>query len=200
MAVCGMVAYKWVPKSLLPILHSLVRHHTKGTIYETTNNIQQQTTYTVLYKWPTMKHFRIISRLKIFQAGIMSMAVPPLSYWYYAGHITGDSLILGCSAAVGTVLILCGLSYGFSRVLGELSYCQDTQTVRLSHLNFLGQRRNIEISILDIVPYTDTQLLHNYSISFVHRLETTNGVYYYSLKYGHIINREQLYKVLGLTS
>lgn len=158
----------------------------------------KERTFTVLYKWPTMKLFRVISRFKIYQAGAMTVSTLPLSYWYSVGTISGNSLITGCSAATGTILVLCGLSYAFSRVLGELAYCHNTQTVRLSHLNFIGLRCDNELQLTDIVPFPDSQsVLH--ASRYIHRLETTvtKGAYLYSLRYGLISDREMLRYVIG---
>lgn len=153
--------------------------------------------FLVLYRWPTMRHFRVLSRFKVYQAGVMLISLPPLCYWYYTGSVSTKSLITGLSAATGTVLVLCGLSYAFSRVLGELAYCKQTETVRLSYLTFLGRRRDLEMHSRELVPFHDSQTSKP-GTSNVQKLETlSNGSFLYSLRYGHVYNRDLFHSVLG---
>ena len=149
--------------------------------------------FLVLYKWPTMPHFRVISRFKVYQAGAMLLSLAPLSYWYSAGSISTYSLITGFSAATGTILVLCGLSYAFSKVLGELAYCERTKSIRLSHMDFLGRRRDLELDLKELVPFSD----NNSPESKIQKLETlSNGKYLYSLKYGRVRDPQLLLSVL----
>lgn len=140
-----------------------------------------------------MSYFRLISRFKLYQAGAMLLTVPPLSYWYYIGSISTKSLITGYTAATGTVLVLCSLSYAFSKVLGELAYCKQTESVRVSHMDFLGRRRDLELHLKELVPFSD----NNTSKSAIKTLETlSNGKYLYSLKYGRVLDPQLLLSVL----
>lgn len=124
----------------------------------------------------------------------MLLSTPPLSFWYYTGSIGSNHLIYGFSAATGTVIALCCISYIFRCILGEIAYCQITQTVRLSHLDFFGRRHDLEVHADKIVPYSDSR-----SLGALQKLEVVDfdEVFYYSLRYGRIINMEQFRKVIG---
>lgn len=142
-----------------------------------------------------MRHFRFISRFKAYQVSAMLLLLGPLSYWYKEGIVSYPQLLYGCSAAIGTTIVLLVLSYGFSKVIGELAFSHSTNTVRMSTLTFLGYRRETCIPLDHIVPYTDCQ---RKSLSIVQRLETVHPhcVYYYSLRYGQVRDYELLRKVL----
>ena len=142
-----------------------------------------------------MRHFRFISRFKVYQVSAMLLLLGPLSYWYKEGIVTYPQLLYGYSAAIGTTIVLFVLSYGFSKVIGELSFSRSTKTVRISTLTFLGYRRQIDIPLDHIVPYTDCQIR---GFPIVQRLETMHfhRVYYYSLRYGQVYDDELLRRVL----
>jgi hypothetical protein len=132
----------------------------------------------------------------------MFISIPPLSYWYSIGVVDGINVIYGCTAAASTLGVLAGLSYVFRRLLGEISYCEKSRTVSLSHLNFMGKRCNIEVDVEKVVPYYDTQSLSSIGLHrYLQRLELTdynNLSYYYSLRYGMIMDHELLKKILKM--
>ena len=168
------------------------RHH---DLLSSPHRDQKADQFTVLYSWPTMRHFRFVSRFKTYQVSTMLLLLGPLSYWYKEGIVTYPQLLYGCTAAIGTTIVLLVLSYGFSKVVGELAFSHSTSTVRISTLTFLGYRRQTCIPLDHIVPYTDCQ---RKGLSIVQRLETMNPrcVYYYSLRYGQVRDYELLRTVL----
>ncbi len=151
----------------------------------------------VLYRWPTMKHFRFISRLKVYQVSAMLLLLSPMSYMYLNGDITGKSMSYASVAALGTTAVLLILSYYFRRVIGEMAYISSTNNLRVSTLTFFGGRRELNFKIKDIVPFTDSQLRVGGTIQ---RLEVKDHpeVFLYSLKYGRILNTELLRKYLQI--
>ena len=134
----------------------------------------------------------------MYQVGGMILSIPPLSYWYTMGSISGSSLMYGCVAATGATIVLCGLSYSFSRVLGELAYCHCSEKIRLSHLTFWGRRQDIETEIKNIILYSDSQF--SSSSKLIQRLEIYHPytVFYYSIKYGHILEPETFKSIIGM--
>ena len=157
------------------------------------------TKFISIYRWPTMRLFKFVSRLKIIQVGTMALLLPVVSVMYYNGHAPLTSVLYGFISTTGSLLVLGGLSFGFSRVVGELGYCQDSETVCLSTLTFMGRRHNAEINLSNIVPFHDC----NRKIRWFQRFEIVdqNGnchTFYYSLKHGNITNADILKNVLKL--
>ena len=144
-----------------------------------------------------MKHFRFISRLKVYQVSAMLLLLPSMSYMYLNGDITGKSMSYASIAALGTTAVLLILSYYFRRVIGEMAYISSTNCLRVSTLTFFGGRRDLYFKVEDVVPFTDTQLRVGGAIQ---RLEVKNNptVFLYSLKYGRILDAELLQKYLQI--
>ena len=143
-----------------------------------------------------MRHFRLISRLKTYQAGAMILSLPPLSYWYHLEMITGNSLAYGFVATGGAVAMLSLLSYIFSRFVGEIQYNEKDRMIKVSHLNFFGIRQNLIVEVDDIVPFQDLHCTEK-GIGLFQRLQFGNKTLYYSLKYGYVKDRKGLNEVLS---
>ena len=159
------------------------------------NDVQNKTDAITIYRWPTMKHFYVISRLKLYQFSAMALLLGPLTYWYKEGVVALPLLFYGYSAALGTAVVLGALSYGFSKVIGEIAIINATGKVCISTLSFFGKRRQEYFSLEQIVPHADTERKR-----LIQRLETVHPrrVYYYNLRYGKITDVDLLKKVLGM--
>ena len=152
----------------------------------------------MLYRWPTMKHFRFISRLKVYQVSTILLLLPPMTYMYLNGDVTAKTMGYASVAALGTTAVLCILSHYFRRVVGEMAYVSSNDRLRLSNLTFLGGRRDLYFKVEDVVPFADSQLRMGGAIQ---RLEVKNHpeVFLYSLKYGRILDAKLLQKCLQIS-
>lgn len=144
-----------------------------------------------------MKHFRFISRLKVYQVSAMLLMLPPMARMYLNGDITGRSMAYATVAAVGTTAVLLVLSYYFRRVVGEMAYVSSTNHLRVSTLTFIGGRRDLYFKVDDVIPFADSQLREGRTVK---RLEVKGHpeVLLYSLKYGQIFEYELLHKCLQI--
>ena len=149
---------------------------------------------TVFYRWPTMRHFRFISRFKVYQVSTMLLLLPPMGWWYSTGVISGQTVIYALVSAVGTTGVLGVLSYYFTRVVGELALVGGK--VRVSTLTFMGNRRELEYPLSSILPFADTNVG-----GAVQRLEVTGEKtqFLYSLRYGRVVNDRVMSRVLGIS-
>lgn len=151
----------------------------------------------LLYRWPTMRHFRFISRFKVYQVSTMLLLLPPVAYWYHLGEISTRGLISAGVAALGTTAVLFVVSHYFQRVVGEMVYCSHSSSVKVSTLTLMGGRRDLYFPIDRIVPFIDSQRRMGGAIQ---RLEIRGHpeVFLYSLRYGRVINSNLMFHVLGI--
>lgn len=141
---------------------------------------------TVFYRWPTMKHFRLISRMKMYQLGLMGVLLPPATVSYINGDLSGTGLTLAYVAAGGTLSILLSLSHLSTSIIGEMAYLPVTGHLKLSTLTFLGYRKDILI--------LPSQIIRNTHSGFFSELEVKGHprTFRYSIRYGKILDRELL--------
>ncbi len=151
----------------------------------------------VFYRWPTMRHFRFISRFKVYQVSAVILLLPPVTYWYSLGHVGGVALLGAWSAALGTTAVFCVISTYFRRFVGEMAFLPSTCSLRVSTLTFMGGRRDLVFPVDDIVPFDDSQVGVGGAFQ---RLEVQGhrGVFLYSLKYGVVLDSDAMGRVLGI--
>lgn len=152
----------------------------------------------VFYRWPTMKHFRFISRLKLYQVSGMLVLLTPMTFWYHMGTVNLATLTFAGAAAAGTTGVFVALSRMFTRCVGELALTHSGD-IRVSTLTFMGKRKDFLIPANCIIPYNDTA---NRLRSPLQRLELANSrhVYWYSVRYGRILNNDIMIRVTGIPS
>lgn len=151
----------------------------------------------LLYKWPTMRQFRFISRLKLYQVTTMLFLLPPVAYWYHLGEISTKGLINASVAALGTAGVLAIISHYFRRVIGEMVYCPQNSNIKLSTLTFMGGRRDLWFSVDRVVPFLDCQKRMGGSIQWL-EVKGHPEVFLYSLRYGHVMNSDLMFHMLGI--
>ena len=154
--------------------------------------------FVVFYRWPNMKLLRVLSRLKMYQVVTMTTLLCPLTYWYNVGNVSSYVVWCAYSSTLGVTAMLCAMSYAFSRLVGELSYCERNETIQLSTLTFFGRRTNSQFPARAIVPFSEGR--RGLTKSTFLRLDVTKpqGVYYYSIKYGRILDWELMKKALEI--
>lgn len=150
----------------------------------------------LVYKLPLIRHFRFIARLKTYQAAFMVLSLPPLSYMYKMDAITSTSFIQACCGAGGTVTVLSVLSYGFTRFIGEIRYNEQSNTLRVSHLNFFGNKKTHSVNVEDIVPFDDLNESRESSRNkALLKFSFREQLFYFSFRFGLVIDYEMLKKI-----
>ena len=180
------------PNNFVPDYNKVFYH--KGT-YESPNKLVPEGNQ-VLYRFKWTKHLRFISRVKILHVAVVTSLTWPMSYWYFNGIISLYSLTCAITGAAGTTAGLVALSYFFRRVVGELSFDEDTQQVTISSLTFWGNRCNTTFPLTSLVPLSDSGI--NFKNTF-HRLEVNgcSDVYLLNLRHCNIFH-EKFFSVTGL--
>ena len=150
----------------------------------------------LLYRFKWIKHLRFISRVKILHVAVVSALTWPMSYWYSSGIISFPTLVCAIAGAAGTTAGLVALSFFFRRVIGEISFHEDSQSVIISSLTFWGNRRNRILPLSSLVPLCDSGI--DVKNTF-HRLELydSKDVYLLNLRHCKIFD-EDFFSVTGL--
>lgn len=145
----------------------------------------------VFYRWPTIKHFRLLSRFKLYQVSLMALFLPPATLSYQQGALSGATLLAAWTAAGGTLAVLLSLSHLFTRVVGEMAYLPASGSVRLSTLTFMGGRRDLVVPPEHLLPQEGGG-------GALQRLEVAGSeqLLFYSLRYGHILDQKLMAQFL----
>lgn len=153
--------------------------------------------YEVIFKFPYIVHMRALSRLKIFQTGITVVIIPAIGYLTLAGSVSSEVFTYSFGIAMLAGVMLYVMSSFFRRMIGLISTNQDSTIVKISHMNFWGQRVNILVPTESIVPFSEYE--SNPGDIFVKFLRyDTDTHLYMSLKFGGIIDKEKFSNVFGV--
>ena len=82
------------------------------------------------------------------------------------------------------------------RVAGYLSLSKDGSTLRVSHLDFWGKRKDSYIPVEEVIPIGDTSETVNNVYLKLTRYDSKD-VYYYSLRHGRVKDKVVLETVFG---
>ena len=151
----------------------------------------------VFYRWPAIKHLRLLSRFKLYQATLMAAFLPPATFSYQHGTLSGGALMAAWGATGGTLALLLSLSLLSTRVVGEMAYLPDAGHVRVeghvrvSTLTFMGYRRDLVVPVEHLLPQEDGRGgAKGRALQWV-ELVGHYRLFLYSLRYG-VVTEEKL--------
>ncbi|KAG8558422.1 hypothetical protein GDO81_016986 [Engystomops pustulosus] len=154
------------------------------------------TKFTLIYKFPGIQFCRAVSRLKLVQTTLTVLILPPVYYYYFQGHITHFSVMYSTGTALCAGLMLYGLSYYLRRLIGMMYVDEDLTTLKVSHLTFWGNRRNLFVPIEDIKPLSETG---DSKVETLRQFARYSGpdILYFTTRYGQVLDREKFTMVFG---
>ena len=161
-------------------------------------NTQQvnKSEFTEFYRFPYIVTLRVISRLKLYQTVITLVACPSLAIAHYMELVDLNSVLYFTAISLVAVVMLFVITYYLRRAIGIIGVNQDLTQVRVSHLTFWGHRRDVIHQVQDVVPISETtdQISQPYvTLKFYN----SKDFYFYSIRYGNIVNRKLFEHVMG---
>jgi len=160
----------------------------------------QKETFKKFYELPNITLLRFLSRLKLYQTAAAFILVPVNGYFFSQGIITLANLQTSIAIATTASLLLYLMSFKvFQRVVGMLSFNENQDTVKISHLDFFGGRKDIYVPLEEIYPLSE--LPDDPKDVYVKLIQDgAKQPFYLSIRYGHVIDVKQFRKVLGSRS
>ncbi|NXY02602.1 TM186 protein, partial [Pteruthius melanotis] len=152
--------------------------------------------FELVYRFPGIKHCRVLSRLKLLQTATSMVMLPPICYLYLQGQVSQNILFYTTGVAVFAGAMLYGMSYFFRRIIGFIYLSETGQTVRVAHLTFWGRRNDIycpreTVMTLDDIGDSKEELLLQFK-----RYNSTDTLYF-TIKYGQIVDRQKFAQIFG---
>lgn len=153
--------------------------------------------YQMIYKFPYIVQCRTVSRIKIYQTAITSIAVPVVGYLTHVGTVDFQGFLATLSIGTLATVMLYVMGEFFRRLVGIIYYNPSESSVKISHLSFWGNRKEVYVPLDDIVPLTDTD--DNPTDVYVKllRYSKPKSKLYMSLRFGEIVDSEKFVEVFG---
>lgn len=143
-----------------------------------------------VYRLPLIVGARAICRLKLYQSAAVA-------------GLTGYSL--ACDADLTLPLVLSAVSLAMLGIMGEffrrlvgLLYVNPAKNqVKIAHLTFWGNRKEVIVNINDIVPISDSKDRYSDVFVKINFYEKSLSPFYMSIYYGQICDKDLFKTVLG---
>ncbi|XP_054992807.1 transmembrane protein 186 [Sorex araneus] len=149
-----------------------------------------------VYRFPAIRAFGLLSKLKVAQTALTVLALPAGAYGHAQGLVPLSSLYLAGGVAGFALAMLCWMSYFFRRLVGILYVNEAGTVLRVAHLTFWGWRQDSYWPVADVVPLTESR--DRPQELFV-RIQQYSGkaTFYLPLRYGRVLDRERFARVFG---
>lgn len=148
------------------------------------------TEFKPVYKLPFIVTARLICRMKLYQTVIVLGLVG-------TSVVTQADLIVPLSLCTVSLTMLGIMGEFFRRLIGIIYVNPVTYDVKIAHLTFWGNRKEVFHHMNDIIPPVDNgeDLADTYvKLAFV---DKSISPLYLSVKHGHVIDKELFSKVIG---
>ena len=153
--------------------------------------------FNCVYKFNYINHLRLFSRMKIYQT-VLSTAFGLGSVVLYDLKIVDDLsyLLVANGCMMFALLMLLIISRQTVKVVGRIYLNDAKDKVILSHLNFLGKRRDMEVDLDLIEPLSSLDELNESFLSL--KLKNMEGQMYVSLAHGLVYDKSDFLKLFNV--
>lgn len=184
-----------------PTLHQpRIQRHFKSTIHhaQRLSSTTSHPDFIPIYKFPYIVQANIICRLKLYQTGITVLMVPAATIGYMAGLTTAvqcQNVGLICGLACIMLYIMGGF---FQRLVGIMYLKNTGDTLKISHLTFMGKRRDVIALVEDVVPLADMGDHVNPKKIYHHlKFYSNKQTFYFIIRFGGILQPKLFAHVFG---
>ncbi|KAI9563012.1 hypothetical protein GHT06_010469 [Daphnia sinensis] len=168
------------------VTHTAQRYTSKPT----TRTSEELINFKPVYKLPYIVHARVLCKLKLYQTAVVLCLTG-------ASVATQAELFIPLTICTVSLTMLGIMGEFFRKLIGIMYVNPTTDEVKIAHLNFWGNRKEMIRPINDIVPPSD--IGENISDAFVKFtfVEKSTPNLYLSVKYGHILDKHLFQRVVG---
>ncbi|KAM9305560.1 transmembrane protein 186 [Gastrophryne carolinensis] len=152
--------------------------------------------FRLIYKFSGIRMCKVVSKLKILQTGLTFTILPPVYYLYLQGQMSPSSAMYLTGVALFAGVMLYSLTYYLRRIIGMMYVNHDATTLRVAHLSFWGNRKDIYVPVEDLKKLTETGDSKGEVLLSLKRYSTPE-TFYFTLHYGHILDKDTFRLIFG---
>ncbi|XP_025904763.1 transmembrane protein 186, partial [Nothoprocta perdicaria] len=152
--------------------------------------------FRLVYRFPGIRYCRALSRLKLLQTALTAAALPPVCYLHATGQVSAAALLYAGGVAALAGAMLYGMSYYFRRIIGFIYLSESGRSVKVAHLTFWGQRRDVVFPLQSVMTLDEVGDSRREPLLQFRRYDSAD-VLYFTLKYGQIVDRERFARIFG---
>jgi len=156
----------------------------------------KKATWKPIYFFPLIHIARLLNRLKIYQTVFTFTSVPLLTGLYYHDLSDINTVFVVTGAATFTCLSLYIITAFFKRLIGVIYIDEAKKDLRIAHLTFWGNRKDITVPINDIIPLIESNCNARDAFVKLHRY-STEEILYLTIRFGKILEKDDFQDVFG---
>jgi len=143
-----------------------------------------------VYKFTYISHAKVLCRLKLYQTAIVVCLTG-------ANIVTQTDLVFPLVLCTVSLTMLAIIGEFFRKLIGILYVNPDTNEVKISHLNFWGNRKDVIRHMNEIIP--PCEIGENISDTYVKLsyVDKSLPTMYLSVKYGQILDKQMFTRLIG---
>ena len=146
--------------------------------------------FLMIYRFPYVVPAKVICRLKLYQTGIVSIST---AVSIFCGYDVFVPLVVGSVSLV----MLGVMGEFFRKLIGAVYLNSHTNQVKISHLDFFGNRKDIFETIDNIVPISSTNETPSDPYVKIFFTDEKRRPLLMSLKYGKVLDDQAFQEVFG---
>lgn len=152
-----------------------------------------------IFQFRFIKHLRLASRLKLYQTGFSFLFATGSILAFEMGYTQNINALFSANfCMVFALVMLIIISKQTIKIVGKLYLSKDSKKVMISHLNFLGKRRDMIINIDEIEALSSISELNESFLKL--KMNNMSGFMYMILPYSEILNKNAFLTVFKVKS
>lgn len=171
-----------------------------GVSSQTQHNQEQQPSsdhFQLIYRFPGIRHCRVVSRLKLLQTALTVVVLPPMWFLCWQDQVTQTLCLYSTGIACFAAIMLYGMSFYLRRIIGMMYLNKDRTLLKVAHLTFWGQRKDIYCPVESVMTLSDVGDNKN-ELLCLFRRHGQDEFFYFTLRFGDVVDQEGFVKVFGV--
>ncbi|XP_050297965.1 uncharacterized protein LOC126737220 [Anthonomus grandis grandis] len=178
-------------------IQNLPETESVGTILKVQKHNQEiPKGFKTVYKFPWIKYFGLVNRLKVYQTVFTGIGVSSSGLSWAFGLCDASMFytvsILGFSGCV----FLYSLGMISTNFVGFIYYNDDTDMVRIAYVDYWGRRRDIEVHTSDIIHSDESPVRLINKVWFPLKRHSTSEILKLQLETGIILDKKALNRIV----
>ena len=164
---------------------------------EKLSQLELRKKYDCVYEFRYIRQLRLLSRMKIYQSAISVIFGISSLGLYEMNYITDlNTILISNATMVFAVVMLFIISRQTVKFVGKMYINPEKNRILISHLNFLGSRRDFEIDLNKVEPLDSIQTLND--MFFKLKMTDLEGFMLMSLRLGKLNDKENFKKIFKI--
>ncbi|KAL7639163.1 UNVERIFIED_CONTAM: hypothetical protein RMT77_010697 [Armadillidium vulgare] len=140
---------------LIPGCYRKAETHSKLMYYKSLSSTHIDEDFVRIYRFPHITKARFICRLKLYQTATTICVLPVHGYFYWIEEVIPVSMTFTVGVCLLSLTMLYIMGEFFRKFIGAIYYSEQQKMVRISHLSFFGKRKEINVPLEDLVPFSE---------------------------------------------